>query len=209
LIPVQHRRLLIDASLCSKEFGASWLLSLLTKHIQKQLEIRFPDVWKELYTVSLLRTFHPCSFRYIAERYEHYILSEYYPGLALSSASLSALLKKVGTRRDAIVAFMKDFFFDEREYLIFDGIVSFSKAMDDTQRGYNNQKVYDPQVNLLYAFYGGTPSGMPAYYRKFPGNVRDVSAFGTGIAEMGIHDIVVIADKGFGSSTNFTGLDSS
>ena len=104
---------------------------------------------------------------------------------------------------------MKDFFFDEREYLIFDGIVSFSKAMDDTQRGYNNQKVYDPQVNLLYAFYGGTPSGMPAYYRKFPGNVRDVSAFGTGIAEMGIHDIVVIADKGFGSSTNFTGLDSS
>ena len=211
LIPAQHRRLWINASLCSKEFGASWLLSSLTDDIRKRLEIRFPDVWKELYTVSLLRTLRPCSFRYIAERYEHSMLSEYYPGLALSGASVSALLKKVGTRRDAIVAFMKDFLFDEREYLIFDGtgIVSFSKGMDDAQIGYNSQKVYDPQINLLYAFYGGTPSGMPAYYRKFPGNVRDVSAFGTVIAEMGIHDIVVIADKGFGSSANFTDLDSS
>jgi hypothetical protein len=93
LIPAHHRRLRIDATLCSKEFGASWLLASLTDDIRKGLEIRFPDVWKELYTVSLLRTIRPCSFRYIAERYKHSMLSEYYPSLALSSASLSALLK--------------------------------------------------------------------------------------------------------------------
>jgi transposase len=79
--------------------------------------------------------------------------------------------------------------------------------MEDTQIGYNSSGSYDPQVNLLYAFLGGETGGMPAYYRKFPGSVRDVSAFLSFLTETGIKDAVVIADKGFGSAVNFKELD--
>jgi len=209
LVPAQHRRIRINEPLVSKEFGASWFLASLTNDIRENLEKHFSDLWKELYTVSLLRVIRPCSFRYIAEHYEHSVLSEYYPGLALSSASISLLLKTLGNRRGSISAFMKEFLMDANEYLIFDGtgIVSFSKGIEDCHSGYNNEHCYNPQINLLYAFYVGSVEGMPAYYRKFPGNVREVSAFGAVVAEMGIHDIVVIADKGFGSEANFADMD--
>ena len=164
LVPAQHRRIRIDEPLVGKEFGASWFLTSLTRDIRENLEKHFSDLWKELYTISLLRVIRPCSFRYISERYAN-------------------------------------------EYLIFDGIVSFSKGIEDCHSGYNNEHCYNPQINLLYAFYGGSVEGMPAYYRKFPGNVREVSAFGALVAEMGIHDIVVIADKGFGSEANFADMD--
>ena len=104
---------------------------------------------------------------------------------------------------------MKDFLFDEHEYLIFDGtgLVSFSKGMNDNQLGYNNKRIYDPKVNLLYAFMGGKDNNAPVYYRKFPGSICDVSAFASIVSEMGIKDTIIIADKGFGSKDNFDDLD--
>ena len=105
---------------------------------------------------------------YIDERYGSSVVSEALPGLALSGASLTALLKDLGQRRQAISLFMKDFLQGERDYLIFDGtnLVSFSEKMADTQIGYNSQRIYDPQVNLLYAFSSSDLGGVPAYYRK-------------------------------------------
>ena len=209
LIPVHRKMLRLDEPILSKEFGASWLLASLTGDIREHLRTRFPDIWKELYAICLARTVRPCAFRYIVQRYENSILSEALPGLALSGASITTLLKALGTRRGAISSFMKDFLQDEHDYLLFDGtgIVSFSRGMDDTQVGYNSKHIYDPQVNLLYAFFAGQSGGMPAYYRKFPGSIRDVSAFKAIVTEMGMKDIVVIADKGFGSAANFTDLD--
>lgn len=209
LVPVQRRLVDISEPVVSKEFGASWLLSSLTADIREGLRRRFPDIWTELYATCLLRTIRPCSFRYVAERYSTSALSEALPDLSLGASSITALLKAVGTRRSAISLFMKDFLQGERDYLIFDGtgLVSFSEGMEDTQIGYNSSGNYDPQVNLLYAFLGGETGGMPAYYRKFPGSVRDVSAFLSFLTETGIKDAVVIADKGFGSAVNFKELD--
>ncbi len=209
LIPAQRRLMGVNEPLMSKEFGASWLLASLTGDIRERLQARFPDIWKELYTICLLRTIRPCAFRYIDERYGSSVVSEALPGLALSGASLTALLKDLGRRRQAISLFMKDFLQGERDYLIFDGtnLVSFSEKMADTQIGYNSQGIYDPQVNLLYAFSSSDQGGVPAYYRKFPGSIRDVSTFVTLVNEIGIKDAVFIADKGFGSTINFKDLD--
>lgn len=209
LVPVQRRLVDITEPMISKEFGASWLLASLTSDLREKLQLRFPDYWKELYTICLLRTIRPCSFRYIAERYATSSISEVWPDLALSGSSITPLLKAIGTRRQSISLFMKDFLLGEREYLIFDGtgLISLSDKMQDNQVGYNSKGIYDPQINLLYAFLGGQNGGMPAYYRKFPGSIRDVSTFTTLLSEMDVRDTVVIADKGFGSMANFNDLD--
>lgn len=211
LIPVQRKLIDVTEPIISKEFGASWLLASLTSDIREKLQLRFPDYWKELYTICLLRTIRPCSFRYIAERYSTSSISEIWPDLALSGSSITSLLKGIGTHRQSISLFMKDFLMGEREYLIFDGtgLISLSERMQDNQIGYNSKGIYDPQINLLYAFMGGQNGGMPAYYRKFPGSIRDISTFSSLISEMNISDTVVIADKGFGSTSNFNDLDES
>lgn len=211
LIPVQRKLIDVTEPVISKEFGASWLLASLTSDIREKLQRRFPDYWKELYTICLLRTIRPCSFRYIAERYSTSSISEIWPDLALSGSSITALLKGIGTRRQSISLFMKDFLLGEREYLIFDGtgLISLSKKMQDNQIGYNSKGIYDPQINLLYAFMGGQNGGMPAYYRKFPGSLRDISTFTSLLNEMNVSDTVVIADKGFGSTANFNDLEES
>ncbi|ETA80719.1 transposase [Youngiibacter fragilis] len=106
---------------------------------------------------------------------------------------------------------MKDFLMEEREYLIFygTGLISLSEKMQDNQTGYDSKGICDPHINLLYAFMGGQNGGMPAYNRKFPGSVRDISVFTSLLSEMNVSDTVVIADKGFGSSSNFNDLDKS
>jgi transposase len=43
---------------------------------------------------------------------------------------------------------------------------------------------------------------MPVYYRLLPGNIKDVSAFRLSLAESGVKDAIVIADKGFASKKN-------
>lgn len=209
LMPVKRKMVNIKEPVCSKEFGSSWLLYSITEDIKQHLEIRFPDMWKEIYSICILRTIRPCAFRYIAERYDHSSLSELLPNLSLSGSSITNLLGKLGSRRKSISLFMKDFLLDEHEYLIFDGtrLVSSSKGMDDNQLGYNNEGIYDPQVNLVYAFLGGKNNNVPAYYRKFPGSICDVNAFCSMVSEINIKDVIIIADKGFGSKANFDDLD--
>lgn len=123
------------------------------------------------------------------------------PSKACNKIKGTQLIKAIGTRRQSISLFMKDFLLGEREYLIFDGtgLISLSDKMQDNQVGYNSKGIYDPQINLLYAFLGGQNGGMPTYYRKFPGSIQDVSTFTTLLSEMDVRDKVVIADKGFGS----------
>ncbi len=209
LVAAQRKLVPVNEASMSKEFGASWFLNLLTQDIKERLKVRFCDIWKELYAITILRTVRPCSFRYILGRYESSMVSESLPGLALSGSSITSLLKNLGQRQEAISLFMKDFLQGEKDYLIFDGtnLTSHSKAISDAQVGYNSKATYDAQINLLYAFTNTDHRAMPAYYRKFPGSIRDVSAFASFISEIGVRDFIVIADKGFGSHENFKKLD--
>ena len=59
----------------------------------------------------------------------------------------------------------------------------------------------------MYAF-SLKPEAAPVYYRTFAGNICDVSSFREAVAESGVKDMVVIADKGFGSDYNFKMMDS-
>ncbi len=58
----------------------------------------------------------------------------------------------------------------------------------------------------MYTF-SSKPETSPVYCRTFLGNICDVKSFRDAVRRSGIEDMVVIADKGFGSDTNFGFLE--
>ena len=72
------------------------------------------------------------------------------------------------------------------------------------QRGYNSHGCHDPQINLIYAVAIREEKLMPVFYKRYPGSVRDVSAFANLRNEMGVKDIVAICDKCFSKKLDQT-----
>ncbi|TAE72165.1 MAG: hypothetical protein EAZ85_09915 [Bacteroidetes bacterium] len=68
------------------------------------------------------------------------------------------------------------------------------------QVGYNSQRNFDTQVNLLYLFSQDTQ--MPLFYRCVQGSVREVRSFRLTLQESGIKQAVLVSDKGFYSQNN-------
>lgn len=207
LIPPKRRQVeLCSKEVSIKEYGASRTVSDLGSDVYAMLKKHFPKDADRLFTISVLRLIEKCPFKRVGEAYANSHISEVYGKQALSSASLSGFLKEFGQDRTAIVGFLKEFIGTD-EYVIFDGtnIISNSSGMDINRTGYNSRRQFDPQISLMLAF--SARRHMPGYYRVLPGNVRDVAAFRQSVAESGIKNMTVIADKGFGSESNFRLLE--
>lgn len=205
--PKTKRRPATESSaIATKEYGASSVLNAIGGEIYKKLKERFPQDADRIFTLAALRVIERCPFKRVSFLYERSFLSEIYKNLPMSPSSLSNFLSILGTKRPQFVGFMKEYLQNE-PYILFDGtnITSCSEKMEINRVGYNSHRMFDPQINLLYAF--SVDSHAPGYYRVLPGNIRDVSAFKQCVEESGISQMVVIADKGFGSEANFKMLE--
>lgn len=195
------------------ELGASWYFTTRTQTLKKRLQASFPELWREIYVVAVLRVIYGGAFRRIGLHYETSFLSKIYPGLALSPGSITALLKRIGKDRRAIRQFMESFTTEKQRFILIDGhrILSASRSLDHAQIGYDSKCRYQPQVNLLYLFSLDEHAAYPQYYKQYLGSVPDVSAFSDIISESGITGSMatVVADKGFGSEENFDLIDGS
>ena len=189
-----------------KEFGVSSALMAMGADVYASLKSVFPKEADELMVLAILRLVERCPFKRTSILYDRSYLSEMFPGLPLSGASLSAFLRSVGSNREKITAFLRQTI-GGAEHILFDGtsIITKSNNMDINRLGYNSHRQFDPQINLLYAF--SSEQKQPVYYRVVAGNVRDISSFRQAVNESGIHDVTVIADKGFGSKANFDLLE--
>lgn len=206
LIPPKSKKVEISAGISTKEYGASSFLNNVGKELHEKLQEYFPEDADRIFTLAVLRVIEKCPFKRVSFLYERSFMSEYCKNLALSPSSLSEFLERFGTKRMQLSGFMKEQLSKE-QYILFDGtnIISNSEKMEINRLGYNSHRIYDPQVNLLYAF--STSDQKPGYYRILPGNIRDIAAFKQCVDECGIKDVVVIADKGFGSESNFQMLE--
>ena len=198
LVPKRHRLAPMGA-VYSKEYGATWLLRLLSKDILELLRKHFADEGDWMYACAMLRCIRACAMSYVEHSYSVSYLSEAIPGLHLSSQNISNLMAGLGHRRKAMVAFMKEFIPSKNWYAIFDGtsIVCNSQRIHDAQRGYNSHGCHAPQLNLMYAIALRDDRLCPVFYKQYPGSVRDVSAFMNMLTEMGLKGALVITDKGF------------
>lgn len=206
LIPAKSKTIKIETPVTVKEYGASNVLHTIGADILSELRQVFPAHGEQLFTIAALRVIEQCPFKRIEHFYRNSYLSEMFKGLKVSGKELSLFLHNFGVNREPIVKFMERFIIGN-EHILFDGtgILSKSEKMDINRQGYNAHHDYNPQINLLYAF--ACESKSPIYYRIIAGNIRDISAFKLSVSEAGLSNVVVVADKGFGSEANFSMLD--
>ena len=206
LIPPKEKTLKVDMPITVKEYGASNVLNTIGGDILNELRNAFPAHGELIFTIAALRVIERCPFKRVEHFYNKSFLSETFKGLKLSGKDLSFFLNDFGGNREQIAKFMKHFIAGN-EHIVFDGtnIVSKSEKMSINRVGYNASRSYDPQVNLLYAF--ACDIKLPVYYRIIPGNVRDITAFKLSVSEAGLENMVIVADKGFGSEANFNMLN--
>jgi transposase len=196
----------IAAPVSVKEYGAASIIAELGADILSRLKENFPDQAEMLFSLAALRAIDPNPFKRAEQAYKNSYLSEIFKGLKLSGKDISVFLKEFGENRAQMVEFMRGFIGDD-EHILFDGtsIISKSDKMNINRLGYNAHREYEPQINLLYAF--ASNSRTPVYYRIVPGNVKDVSAFRLSLIETKLNNLIVVADKGFGSKANFDLLE--
>jgi transposase len=154
------------------------LLSLTFFLVQKGLALSRCERWSE-------NTEHP---------YEH----------PLSSQRVSELLKLVteNDRQHFLSLWLKHL--SKEEMLCYDTtpILSYAQANEYVRWGKNHEEGL-PQINLATLF--GQKSGLPAYYRRIPGNITDVSTLKTTMDTLdflGQTKLQFVLDRGFYSEKN-------
>lgn len=189
-----------------KEYGASYLITTLFEDTIRPLKKIFPQDWENLVGSAFCRLLYQSPLKNMDFHFSRSFLSEEYLQTALPAKQIGAWLKEIGHQRDKIVQFFKTFIQTE-EHLLMDVTPFHSKSsyLSLAKQGYNSQHNFDPQVNLMMMF--STKLSLPVYYRLLPGNIRDVKAFHYSLQESGIHDAVLIVDKGFYSEANVEQLD--
>ena len=189
-----------------REYGVYVLLEQLNRDLYERLREYFPDIFREIFTIAMLRIVHRCTGSNLKKFYDSSILCTEHPELALSANSVSKFMSYLGDQRPMMVEFMRSYVSDETT-LLFDGtnIFSSSSAASYARKGYNHGKRKTTQVNLLYIFDG--TSHMPVYYRMLPGNIVDKASLTASIRESGAHKGIIIGDKGFYSKANTAFLD--
>ena len=195
------------------EIGACNYFLQMSADIKASLEKYFPEMWQEIYVISILRAIYDGRFKRLPIHYEDSILSYVFPDLLLDKKSISQFLRTLGRKRNSIRAFMEDNIRDNDRFILFDGhrLLSSAKHMDNAELGYDSKHRYKPQINLIYLFSMGSNTGTPLYYKQFIGSTPDVTAFEDILNESHCYgrDCTVIADKGFASDADFGLLEDS
>lgn len=199
IVPKQEKRLPVDIVPYSLEYGATWVARQVSSDILELLERHLGADASWIYAAAILRCIHPSAMRYLNHKYQTSYLSMALPGLDLRSGNLSATMQRLGLRRVAIESFMKEFIPSKDWYALFDGtsMICNSNNIYEAQRGYNSHGNSSPQINLMYALALKDNGLAPVFYKRYPGSIRDVSAFRNMADAMGLKTALVIADKGF------------
>jgi transposase len=196
----------VPRRVCVKEEGASLLLLGLLKEEISLLQVHLPSHWESIIVCSIFRLLHQSAFKQMQWHYESSYLSELYNNLPLSGKQISTWLRAVGENREALVNVMKGLQGGE-DCIIVDNthITTLSRKNLSAQVGYNSQRQFDTQVNLLYLFC--QDKQMPIFYRCIQGSVREVRSLQLTMEESGLKSAILVADKGFYSENNVTILD--
>lgn len=197
-------------SIENREYGATAYLLALTSEMRSRLAECFPECWKEVFVMALLRCKENSHFRRMEFHYQTSFLERFLPGLSLSAGRISTLLSKIGADRSGIREYMRGDL-PAGGVIMFDGhrLISGSGTMEYARIGYDSRCRFLPQVNLIYMFSVEGDKKLPVFYKQYSGDVPDVTAFADIVADAGLsrRKVTIIADKGFGSAFNESMLD--
>jgi len=189
-----------------KAYGVCCAIASLFGDTLSALKKFFPDSWQTIVCLAYGRLVHRSALKNMLFHYSQSYLSEQYPDVDLSAKHLSSFLRDLGQDRHRIVGWCRSFRQAE-DCILFDGTDIFSRSEHLELPKFSKTKsgAYDHLFNLMCLFSVGQQ--MPMYYRLLPGNIKDVSAFKISLLESGVHDAVVIIDRGFASQSNIEALE--
>ncbi len=208
--PKQERLLESLKEISVKEFGASSFILQLCADIVELVRRRYPDYWREIVVLSIVRLFHSSPLKGVIHYYGASHLSDALPDAEVSPRSLSTMLHSIGVRRERMVEFMKNFVGnggEEQAVIDLTHIFSLSEGVIAATLGHNADEEYLPQVNFILIL--SLERMHPSFFRLVPGSIRDVSIIPATLKEAGIERAVLIGDKGFYSSRNASFLEGS
>ena len=184
-----------------KEYGLSTFIEKEMDGDIKILQEIFPEDYQRIIVMAMARLIHQAPLKNMQFVYEHSFFSEIYPDLTMNDKVLGTFIRDIGKDRARNVQYLKNFIKAEETLLVdVTSLISQSDNLEMAQVGYNSQRIYDPQINLLCIV--SATSHRPIYYRMVPGNIREISAFKLSVIESGIKDVIAIGDKGFYSKDN-------
>jgi len=206
----EKRRGVVPSTGCKRLFaGATHLLDEIGAKtgIAQDLRSCFPELHEEIQSLAYYLALETDTPLY---RFGHWSRTHEHPcGHDIPSQRSSELLPLI--TEDRKMEFLKRQAKRRCEtgYLFYDStsISSYSELLKQAKFGKNKDGDGLAQVNLALLF--GQESGLPAYYRKLPGNITDVMTVGNLIAGVGFLDmkkVMLVMDRGFYSEKNLNDL---
>jgi hypothetical protein len=192
-----------------KTFGLYALFENLLKDEIPSLQAVFgQEQAHALLIFAMMRWAYQSPIKRVLAYQIHDYSSEYWgQDIRLSDKYLTALLRFVGERRERVLSFMRALVPQGNEnFVLMDSthVMSASEHLALNAKGYNGTGDFGKQVRLMYLFQAKL--SLPVYYRPVNGNMTDLSCMSLCIKELGITQVVFIADKGFYSEKNLRAL---
>ena len=183
----------------------------------------FEETAKKLGVTKLLKAYFPENYREIMTMAQ-YMLSEgnvmYYlddyteshktaVNERMSSAKSSKVFSSI--RQEDILLFFREWMKHKKaeEYVAYDvtSISSYAKNIEELEWGYNRDKERMPQINM--GMYYGEETGLPLYYRVYPGSISDKAHLTYMVADnefINGKKTRFVMDRGFYSAENLNFL---
>jgi hypothetical protein len=195
-VPKSYKSIDVD-KISTKEYGLVAFIRCFCSDIIEPLKDYFPQQWEWLIVALYCRLLNASPLKNMGYYYRRSFLSEEL-NVSVTAAAISQMLRDLGKNRAPIVEYMQHLSGCKKtDMMLIDAtsILSCSENLSRVKIGLSKQHTFEPLFNLLY-FYS-PQNYLPAYYRLFNGNIKDVTMVGTAIKESGYSDTILIADKGF------------
>jgi transposase len=179
------------------EFGNSELLLSVVKEIMPELRHHFPDHWKEIVAMSMIRCQDPIPIRYMRSAWEKLYASTQIDA-SLSDNTISEKLRMIGSDMVAQTGFFQSLT-TSGDRILFDlsSIFSQSANINLTEKGHNPKHLHLDQINFALVFSG--KRHRPVILEILPGSVRDYKAFDSIMERYDLRECIIIADRGLAS----------
>jgi len=192
-------------TLSTKAYGLWGYIQSNCNDLIEGLQKNFPNQWEWILVALYCRLVHTSPLKNMSYYFNKSFLSEEFD-IKVTGNTMANLMKDLGSNRQPIINYMKQLSGDSALILMdATSIVSYSDNLTRVQQGITKYKSFEPLFNLLY-FY--CPDNyMPAYFRLFDGNIKDVTMVSMALQESGYKNAMIIADKGFYSAANLKRLE--
>lgn len=174
--------------------------------VTKLLKAYFPENYKEILTVAQYMLSEGNVLYYLDDYTEDHktALNE-----SMSNAKSSEVFSSL--RQEDMLLFFREWMKHKKsgEYVAYDvtSISSYAKNIEEMEWGYNRDKEKLPQINM--GMYYGEESGLPLYYRIYPGSISDKAHLKYMVADnefINGQRTRFVMDRGFYSADNLNYL---